>query len=221
MFYYLHLINYFGKIFDENFFNALFLFFIYIVLFILRWGYYLFFEILFNGKTLGKMIFHLRTIHYQGKFLDLQSIVLRNFVRLIDELPIIGGLVIPIPAFLCILINKDYRRIGDLIANTIVIKEEKLQLNPPDFNIKPSKLSEIKGNNKITVDKILIKKLSEHDLYVLRKFLNSIDSFSTKKRTELTEQMAKTIKNKLHDNEEYTEPEEYLRLIYMRHKNEH
>jgi uncharacterized RDD family membrane protein YckC len=212
---YLNLFNYLGKIFNQRLFGALSFFFFMIIFFVLRWGYYIFFEALFNGKTPGKMMLRLRTIHYQGKFLDIKAIILRNFIRMFDDFSIISfGFPLSIPAIICIMVNKDYRRIGDLIADTVVIKEERLVRTPPDFSLKTSL-------NAPLDDKILIKKLTEEDLYILRKFLNALDSFPAEKKKNLIEKMAKAIKIKICDTEEYTNPEEYLKSVYLRHKNEY
>lgn len=213
LFNYLNILNYLGKIFNQKLFLALNLFFSYITFFVLRWSYYIFFETFFNGKTPGKILLRLRVIHYQGKFLDIQAIILRNFIRIVDQ---DLTFFIPIPALICMMINKDSRRIGDLVANTVVIKEDKLLITPPDFNITSSIIEKQKAE-----EKVLIKKLSENDLYILRKFLNSFNTFPEEKRIRLSEQMAKTIKNKLNDTEEYTDPEQYLRTIYLRHKDEY
>jgi len=227
---YFEVFNYFSNIFNKKIFSSILIFFYYITMFLLYWGYYLFFEIMFNGKTPGKFILKLRTIHFRGKFLDIRSIVLRNFMRLFDMIPIILKaqfipiliIFIPLPAFICMLINKDSKRLGDIVADTVVIIEEKFDINPPDFTIKTLNniKKEDKKENKTDIEnKILVKKLSEEDLYILRKYINSLDSFQKEKRDILSKQMAETIKKKINDDTEITNSEEYLKQIYMRHKN--
>ena len=118
------------KIFQPDLFMSLSYFFLFIVLFTIQWGYYIFFEMMFNGKSIGKMILGLRVIMYNGEFLNFSSSVLRNFIRVVDiNATFYWG------AALSMMINKDLRRIGDLIANTIVIKEPKLKIEIPEFSI--------------------------------------------------------------------------------------
>jgi uncharacterized RDD family membrane protein YckC len=82
------------------------------------WGYNLYFEIKWLGQTPGKKMFGLQVIRCGGYPVNPQSIFIRNLLFLIDFLP-----------FLCfigavsILLTKDYQRIGDLVAGTIVIKK--------------------------------------------------------------------------------------------------
>ena len=197
-----------SKTFEPNLFMSLSYFFLFIILFTLQWGYYIFFEMLFNGKSIGKMILGLRVIMYDGEFLDFSSSVLRNFIRVIDiNITFYWG------AILSMMINKDLRRIGDLVANTIVIKEQKFKINIPDFSIYDLKDTDI-------LKKKIIKKLSENDLYVIRRFLNTADSFKTDKKIEIANKIALAIKNKLNDTEEINDPIEYLKKIYLGHQDE-
>ncbi len=207
---YLNFFNFIGKVFDHKMFTALTLFFWYVVIFLLRWFYYLFFEMLFNGKTPGKMILGLRVVPDDGRYLDLKAVVLRNFVRIFDQ-----DLTIFLGATISIIVNKEYRRVGDLIAGTVVIKEEKLQKKAPDFTL-------IQNDNDKFYDntKKIVKKLSEEDLYILRKFLNSLDSFPIEKRQKLINNMALSIRKKISDSEDYTDPLEYLKSVYLRHNDE-
>ncbi len=174
----------------------------------MQWGYFIFFEMMFNGKSIGKILLRLRVINYNGKFLDFSSSVLRNFARLIDIYATgYWG------ATISMMINKDLRRIGDLLANTIVIKEPKFKIDIPDFNIYNLKETDIDK-------KKFIKKLSENDLYVIRKFLNTADSFDDNKKIEIANKIAFAIKNKLNDAENINDPIEYLKKVYLGHQNE-
>ena len=83
----------------------------------------------------------------------------------------------------------------------------------PDFSVYNLKEADI---NK----KKIIKKLSENDLYVIRRFLNTSESFKNNKKIEIANKIAYAIKNKLNDNEEINDPIEYLKKIYLGHQNE-
>jgi hypothetical protein len=185
------------------------IFFVLIMLFVLQWGYYYFFEMVFNGKTPGKMILGLRTISYDGEFLDFKSCFLRNFMRIFDV-----NMTLCLGAFICMIINKDFRRIGDLVANTIVIKENKFNIPVPDFNINQIRNT---GTPDMTVK--LTKRLSERELYIIRQFLNSVDKFTPEKRIELSSKLANNIIKKLNDTEIINDPVLYLQSVYLRHKD--
>jgi uncharacterized RDD family membrane protein YckC len=180
-------------------------FFIMLLDFIMQWGYFIFFEVIMNGRTPGKVIFGLRVINYNGKPLDIISIILRNFIRIFDQ-----QYSFYLGAFFCIILNKDFRRIGDLAAGTIVINEERENFRFPEFSV-------LKGA-KWPEQKFLVKKLSEEDLYIIRNFLNSLDTLTIEKQHMLSDKLAEKIKDKLQDNEEYTDSLLYLQKIYESHK---
>ncbi|GKX56585.1 RDD family protein [Leminorella grimontii] len=87
-----------------------------IVLFLIEWFYPVFFEVLFNGRTPGKRLAGLKVLHDNGTPVGLSASIIRNFLRFADFLPLcyLFGL-------LSMLINKEFRRLGDIVAGTIVV----------------------------------------------------------------------------------------------------
>jgi uncharacterized RDD family membrane protein YckC len=87
-----------------------------IVSFLMEWFYSVFFEIFENGQTPGKRIFGLRVIHRDGTPVAWSASVLRNLLRFADFLPVfyVSGLI----TMLC---SKDFERIGDHAAGTLVV----------------------------------------------------------------------------------------------------
>jgi uncharacterized membrane protein SpoIIM required for sporulation/uncharacterized RDD family membrane protein YckC len=85
--------------------------------FILMWGYFLLFEALKQGQTPGKKWTGIRVIRDNGLPVAWQQSALRNLVRAADILPppacLVGGLMI--------LLSKKGKRLGDLLAGTIVV----------------------------------------------------------------------------------------------------
>jgi uncharacterized RDD family membrane protein YckC len=82
--------------------------------FVLWWGYYVFFETLWNGQTPGKRLLRLRVVKYGGTPIDLPSAAIRGLIRVVD-LAIIG--------FLVVFFTPRNQRLGDLAAGTLVVKE--------------------------------------------------------------------------------------------------
>jgi uncharacterized RDD family membrane protein YckC len=91
-------------------------------LFLLEWGYGALFEGLNRGQTPGKKIFKLRVIKDAGYPISFYDATLRNFVRAADFLPFGYG-----SGLLCMTATKRMQRIGDLVAGTIVIHDERLR----------------------------------------------------------------------------------------------
>jgi len=74
-----------------------------------------------RGQTIGKKLLRLRVVDAEGLRLQFHQVVTRNLLRCIDSLPLfyfVGGLV-------CWLSPKG-QRLGDLAANTIVIRHPRL-----------------------------------------------------------------------------------------------
>lgn len=101
-----------------------------IVVFLLIWGYYVFFEAAWNGQTPGKRYLRLRVVRAGGLPVDLQCAAVRNLVRFVDLLPffyVVGAITL--------FLTRNSQRLGDLAAGTLVVKERsewKSELAPPE-----------------------------------------------------------------------------------------
>lgn len=82
-------------------------------------GYYVLFETLNRGQSPGKQLLRLRVVGANGVSVDLYGSMIRNILRLIDQLPIAYTVGI-----LVMFANRRAQRIGDLVAGSIVVKEQ-------------------------------------------------------------------------------------------------
>lgn len=92
---------------------------LYIVSFFAVWGYFLFFEAVWDGRTPGKRAVGLRVLHDGGEPLSFQGSVLRNLIRIVDLQPGLTGMA----GAASILFNRRAQRLGDLVAGTIVVRD--------------------------------------------------------------------------------------------------
>jgi len=83
------------------------------------WGYYIFFELLWNGQSPGKRWVGLRVIRADGAPISLAESIIRNLIRLVDFLPAYYGLGV-----VTMFINSQSRRLGDLAAGTLVVYDK-------------------------------------------------------------------------------------------------
>jgi len=83
-----------------------------------QWCYFNFFEWLWNGQTPGKRLLHLRVIKVDGSPVSGIDVLLRNLSRPVDTLGPMGLI-----GLLMIFINRKAQRLGDLMAQTLVIHE--------------------------------------------------------------------------------------------------
>lgn len=92
---------------------------LYILLnFVLLWGYYIVFELIWNGQTIGKRVAKTRVVRLNGNPAGLLEIVVRNLLRIVDFLPAGYGIGLVVMFF-----DRHARRLGDFAAGTLVIKE--------------------------------------------------------------------------------------------------
>jgi uncharacterized RDD family membrane protein YckC len=102
-----------------------------------EWGYYVFFETLWSGRTPGKRALNLRVVTDGGHPLRFLDSVLRNLLRAADLLPPIWAFGSYGVGLVVMARDPRFRRLGDLAAGTLVITEERhhvsatLRLDPP------------------------------------------------------------------------------------------
>ncbi len=140
----------------------------FLITFGILWGYYIFFELIWNGQSLGKRWAGLRVIRTDGLPITLVESVIRNLVRIIDFLPLYYGVGVVV-----MMINAQWRRLGDLAAGTVVIKERKDvtlkalgQVTVPITVHHPELITPL--GNPATWP---FERLSRDDLYVVKEFL--------------------------------------------------
>ena len=123
------------------FFGEIQLAFALIAGFVILWGYFIWFETVWNGQTPGKRQLGLRVIRDGGYPINIFAAIVRNLIRVMDGMPIaallllgigyfgkdplvaaMGGLCILIPV-LCMLLSQRYQRLGDFVAGTMVVKQ--------------------------------------------------------------------------------------------------
>lgn len=101
-----------------------------IVWFCLEWGYFTLFEGLWNGRTPGKWMLGLRVIQDKGYPITFWASAGRNLLRFADGLPWLLVKFCPMyaAAFVSMLLSRRFKRLGDLLARTVVICERSVVL---------------------------------------------------------------------------------------------
>ncbi|MBM2812570.1 MAG: hypothetical protein HW416_3329 [Chloroflexi bacterium] len=79
------------------------------------WGYFILFEVMWNGQTPGKRWLGLRVVRADGQSINTTASLVRNLLRAVDSIMLIGVLVM--------LIDRASRRLGDLAAGSLVVHE--------------------------------------------------------------------------------------------------
>ncbi len=97
-----------------------------IIVFVVEWFYPVLFGVFNHGQTIGKKSMGIMVINDDGTPIDWSSSIVRNLLRFADFLPAFFGFGV-----LSMLINKDFKRLGDLAAGTLVVHKRKL--NQPEL----------------------------------------------------------------------------------------
>ena len=101
--------------------------FLFIGYFVVSIGYGILFEWIWRGQTIGKRVLRLRVVDVEGMRLQFHQIVVRNLLRFVDSLPafyFVGG----VTSWL----NSKCQRLGDIAANTVVIRHPRV--DEPDLD---------------------------------------------------------------------------------------
>lgn len=85
-------------------------------IFLLEWFYPVFFEVLKNGATPGKKQMGIRVVNDNGTPVSWSTSITRNLLRAADFAPAFYGF-----GLTAMLMNSDFKRLGDMAAGTIVI----------------------------------------------------------------------------------------------------
>jgi len=86
--------------------------------FVIVFGYHWTCEAFWSGQTVGKRVFRLRAVGDRGEPMTFAQAGIRNLVRLVDFLPYGYGI-----GLVVLFLNGRGKRLGDLAAGTIVVKD--------------------------------------------------------------------------------------------------
>jgi len=125
--------------------------------FCLYWGYFAFFEVLWQGRTPGKRVAGIRVIHQSGRPMTAIECIGRNLMRGVDILPGMYGV-----GLICMMCNAQNRRVGDFIAGTIVVHDKALETAAPSWSNESERQS-------VQPE---LRKLSPDDLVLIETYLN-------------------------------------------------
>jgi uncharacterized RDD family membrane protein YckC len=103
-----------------------------LLVFVLLWGYFVFFELRTNGQSPGKKHVKIRVVKAQGGPVTFVDVAVRNLLRAVDFLPFLYGL-----GGLVMFVTKRAQRLGDLAAGTVVVSEAR-----PDYAAKKTRRAE-------------------------------------------------------------------------------
>jgi uncharacterized RDD family membrane protein YckC len=153
--------------------------------FLLFFGYFAIFEIIWNGQTPGKKKEGLRVIKDSGRPITPAESVGRNLMRIVDQLPAFYAVGIG-----SVLLSRQNKRLGDFVAGTIVVHEKSLVDAKPVWQ--PAQAGQAPPATTFGSER-----LTPEEFALIEAFLNRRSSLPSDVRFNMADQIAKRIRPKL------------------------
>lgn len=175
-----------------------------IITFVIYVGYFVFFETLWQGQTPGKKWVNIRVISDDGTVVSLTQVVLRALLRPIDDVLFMG-------AFLIIFTPKE-KRLGDLLAGTVVIRQQEKKVNT-ELKLSPqAQTLALKMQQEAEITNLL-----PDDFALVREYLQRRYVMTPEARNQVSVKISDRLKERINletirgnDN-----PELFLEAIYL------
>jgi len=157
-----------------------------LVQFFVLWGYYVLWEGLADGQTPGKRYMRLRVVSDGGYSVSFAASAIRNLVRIVDMQPVITYGV----GITSILATKQGKRLGDLAAGTIVVREQLIRRELSVGN-RESGIGnrEQRATDAVDVVAAAHARLTDDEYAVLERFMERRASLDPARRAELSERL--------------------------------
>lgn len=171
-----------------------------IIAFAVEWGYHTILEWLWSGYTPGKRALRIRVVRADGVQVDFVRSAMRNLLRAADIFPFFYA-----AGLLTMFFTGTQRRLGDLAADTMVVREEPARLRdlpplPEDAEVLPAgAVSELK--------------LRDRDLALIDEFFRRRHLFSRERAEELAAILVEPARERL--GLEPGDPEKLLAAILI------
>lgn len=161
-----------------------------IVVFVVQYGYFWLMEF-FQGGTIGKRVVGLRVIQDNGQPLTFLSAALRNLFRVLDMLPVwyIAGMAASF-------FHPLDKRIGDMVAGTVVVYDEPSLREKRERRIEKT-ISRGWRPMAIVLSEEQRRWLTEDDWTMLSLFIEQLPGFSMLEREQLAQRLARHLRHRL------------------------
>jgi uncharacterized RDD family membrane protein YckC len=164
--------------------------------------YVLMSEVSMNGQSVGKLALGIRIVKLSGKQATLSDYIIRWMFRLIDIYLSFGSV-----ASILISSTDKNQRIGDIIANTVVIKMR------PSRKLLLRDLLNIHSIDNYTPRYPDVKYLSEDDMLLVKNVLERNRKYANTAHNEAMDELVDKLMQLLHVTKLQQEKSEFLRTL--------
>jgi uncharacterized RDD family membrane protein YckC len=151
-----------------------------VIAFVVLFGYFIVFEALWNGQTPGKKLIGIRVVRDGGYPIDFGASLIRNLIRVGEQL--IGYYIL---AAISALISPENKRLGDLAAGTIVVRDARLAT--------PRTLAEQRDEPVYAPTAYL----TGEERALIKRFLERRDALAEDRRADLALQLASRVRQRV------------------------
>ncbi len=156
-----------------------------LLLFALIWGYFAAFEAWNGGRTPGKQALGIRVVMDTGQPVTAGAAVVRNLVRLLDcYFPFLPVL----PALLLMFLNKSNKRLGDMAAGTIVVRDRPTDWVLGAVSPAPPQEEPVETGP---------PELSEDEFRLLDRFLGRLNELNAAVQVRITTELARRLEGRI------------------------
>lgn len=169
------------------------------------WGYYITFEMLWNGQSPGKRMAGLRVVRQGGRPITFVSSAIRNVIRIIDFLPLMYGIGV-----VAMFLDRHARRLGDLAAGTLVVRDRQaVTLESLTGQRAPTLL---RSPVPASADGQLVNLhlLNDQDYTLVQEFLQQRAELGSEVRRRLAAQLTSGLQARTGLPQDMTNPEQFL-----------
>jgi uncharacterized membrane protein SpoIIM required for sporulation/uncharacterized RDD family membrane protein YckC len=155
--------------------------------FFVLWGYYVLWEGFADGQTPGKRYMRLRVVSDGGYSVSFAGSAIRNLVRIVDMQPVFtygAGIV-------SILATKQGKRLGDLAAGTLVVREQLIHREAGTGNrelVRARGVSPVVGTRRQA-------RLTDDEFAVIERFMERRTALEPVRRAELATRLVERFAN--------------------------
>jgi uncharacterized RDD family membrane protein YckC len=173
--------------------------------FLMQFGYFAFFETIWNGQTPGKRWTKLRVIMDSGRPIGAQGAILRNLMRIVDALPSLYAVGI-----ITSLLSPQSKRLGDYVAGTVVVHEKALPGGSSAWDAPPANLLATSTSRALTAA----------ELQLVETFLERRSSLQEEVRRSMARQIADRLSQGRHGvPEPIQDSEKFLEALAEQSRN--
>jgi uncharacterized RDD family membrane protein YckC len=157
-----------------------------LIVFLVQWGYFTFFETIWSGQTPGKRLLRIRVLREDGRPVGFAEAAIRNLLRsVLDSQPFSTYAV----GFVTGMLNDRFKRLGDFAAGTVVIRERRraplTRGHRPRIPAPPAPAGPA------------VRPLAPDEAATLHAYLRRRDELDAKTREEMGKRIANSLKQRL------------------------